>query len=238
MGTFDSGKMSQPAKKTVELFYDVISPYTWIAFETLCRYRAEWDLELKFKPFLIGAVMGKTGNQSPAMIPAKGAYGQADLHRARHHYQIPFNRPSDFMDVMFNKGSMLPMRFVTAVEMRHPQYTEAVSRELWMRIWSRDQDATIVESLRQVGMAAGMSFSHIEDCLFGMKQQPIKDKLKHNTDEAIELGAFGSPTIIVKDGEGKKQLIFGSDRMHYIADILGKEYVGPLREKAAYKSKL
>lgn len=26
-------KMAAPMKKTVELFYDVVSPYTWIGFE-------------------------------------------------------------------------------------------------------------------------------------------------------------------------------------------------------------
>lgn len=31
-------KMAAPMKKTVELFYDVVSPYTWIGFEVCINY--------------------------------------------------------------------------------------------------------------------------------------------------------------------------------------------------------
>jgi glutathione S-transferase kappa 1 len=38
---------------------------------------------------------------------------------------------------MFEKGSLTAMRFVTALDMDHPELTESLSRELWMRAWSR-----------------------------------------------------------------------------------------------------
>jgi len=31
--------MSAPTKKVIELFYDVISPYSWIAFEASCNIK-------------------------------------------------------------------------------------------------------------------------------------------------------------------------------------------------------
>lgn len=34
-------------------------------------------------------------------------------------------------------GSLSAMRFLTAVNMEHPEMLEKVSRELWMRVWSR-----------------------------------------------------------------------------------------------------
>lgn len=35
------------------------------------------------------------------------------------------------------KGTLQAMRFLSAVDMARPDMTEGVSRELWMRIWSK-----------------------------------------------------------------------------------------------------
>lgn len=58
--------------KLVELFYDVISPYSYLAFELLTRYRKQWTtMELKLRPAYLRDVMIKSGNQSPGSVPAK-----------------------------------------------------------------------------------------------------------------------------------------------------------------------
>ena len=38
---------------------------------------------------------------------------------------------------MFIKGSLSAQRFITAIDMTDQSKTEEVSRQLWMRIWSR-----------------------------------------------------------------------------------------------------
>ena len=40
-------------------------------------------------------------------------------------------------EVMFIKGSLSAQRFLTAVDMADKSLTEEVSRQLWMRAWSR-----------------------------------------------------------------------------------------------------
>ena len=42
--------------------------------------------------------------------------------------------------------------------------------------------------------------------------------------------AFGAPTIVATDAEGQQHMLFGSDRFHILADILGETYHGPLLE--------
>lgn len=52
----------------VELYYDVISPFSYLCFEALCRYRRLWNMELALKPFFLGGIMRETGNMPPAMV--------------------------------------------------------------------------------------------------------------------------------------------------------------------------
>ena len=49
--------MANPAKKTIQLFYDVVSPYSWFAFEILCRYKTKWPIELQLKPIFNGGLL-------------------------------------------------------------------------------------------------------------------------------------------------------------------------------------
>ena len=48
-----------------------------------------------------------------------------------------------------------------------------------------------------------------------MLSQEIKDRLRKNTDEAVERGAFGAPTFFVGD-----DMFFGNDRLHFVEAAL------------------
>ncbi len=45
----------------------------------------------------------------------------------------------------------------------------------------------------------------------GVNSKEAKDHLKKNTDECIDLGAFGAPVYVVEK-DGKKEWFYGSDR--------------------------
>ncbi|KAL9971349.1 hypothetical protein ACROYT_G023862 [Oculina patagonica] len=215
------------AKRTVELFYDVLSPYSWVAFEVLCRYRPKWNLDLQFRPFFLSGIMAGTGNQPPAMVPAKGAYMAKDIQRLRDFYGIPIVEPSDFVNTMFKKGSLSAMRLITAASKYHPEKVEPLSREFWMRIWSRDEDIVDPQSLQEVCQKVGLSGDESQSLMSKIGDQEIKDKLKDTTQKALDLGAFGAP-IIVAHVNGKPHMYFGSDRFLLLSHLLGVKWEGPL----------
>ncbi|XP_076135810.1 glutathione S-transferase kappa 1-like isoform X2 [Alosa pseudoharengus] len=138
--------------KLVELFYDVISPYSWLAFEVFCRYRNVWNINLKLRPALLGGVYKGAGNRSPDDVPRKFHYMAADLLRLGSYAGVPLRVPAQPVNVLMTKGSLEAMRFVTAVaekETGGDAQVEKVSRELWMRIWSNSQDITQLSSLAE-----------------------------------------------------------------------------------------
>ncbi|XP_073702832.1 glutathione S-transferase kappa 1 [Garra rufa] len=227
--------MMSSSKKVVELFYDVVSPYTWLAFEVLCRYRSVWNIELKFKPAYLGGVMHGSGNRPPGLVPNKFLYMSTDLTRLSGYFGVPLSPPSNPFEAMFEKGSLNAMRFVTAVAEREGDVqVERVTRELWKRIWSTDQDITQPASLTEAGLKAGLSADQVEELLTLAKSQPIKDKLKSVTNEALQHKAFGFPCIVCHVN-GKAEVFFGSDRFELMAHCIGEKWSGPQPDKPTAK---
>ncbi|KAI9561597.1 hypothetical protein GHT06_012556 [Daphnia sinensis] len=218
--------MAALVRTKVELFYDVVSPYSWFGFEALCRYRPHWKMDLVLRPFFLGGVMKETGNRPPMMVPSKGLYMQKDLLRNAAYFGVPLKLIEDPFHVMIEKGTIKAQRFLTAIGEKHPEHLEGVSRELWKRIWSRGEDIVEDKNLHLAAKAANMEDVHIQECLKLMNDSSVKLALKKSTEDAIEYGAFGAPTIIVHS-KGHQEMFFGSDRFPIIAQLMNEEWKGP-----------
>ncbi|XP_002924211.1 glutathione S-transferase kappa 1 isoform X1 [Ailuropoda melanoleuca] len=216
-----------PVPRTLELFYDVLSPYSWFGFEVLCRYKNIWNINLQLRPTLIAGIMKDSGNKPPALLPRKAQYLRNDIRLLRQHVQVPMQFPKDFFSVILEKGSLSAMRFLTAVNMEHPEMLEKVSRELWMRVWSRDEDISEPQSILAAAEKAGMSTEQAQVLLEEMSTPKVKNKLKETTEAACKYGAFGLP-VTVAHLDGQTHMLFGSDRMELLAHLLGEKWMGPV----------
>ncbi|XP_028833994.1 glutathione S-transferase kappa 1-like isoform X2 [Denticeps clupeoides] len=187
------------SRKVVELFYDVLSPYSWLGFEVLCRYKNVWNIDLRLRPTLLSGIMQGSGNKPPGLVPNKFLYMTKDLERLAKYFDVPVVPPADAAHVMFEKGSLSAMRFLTAVsekDLGQDNRVEKLSRELWMRIWNRDEDITQPASLSEAAFKAGISTQEVEELLQMITSQPIKEKLRSTTQEAMNYGFIFLPVGI------------------------------------------
>jgi glutathione S-transferase kappa 1 len=89
---------------------------------------------------------------------------------------------------MVEKGTLKAMRFLTCVAQRNPSKLEETSRQLWMRIWSRDEDITEPENIAAAGKLAGLTEDQCKEYLALSDKPEVKDALKKNTEEASGFG--------------------------------------------------
>ena len=80
--------------RKVEFFFDVVSPYSYVAAVQVAR--SPLLQEVEWRPFLLGGVFKATGNQAPIAVPAKGQYMAQDLQRLFAYYAMPYRFPGSF----------------------------------------------------------------------------------------------------------------------------------------------
>ena len=194
--------------KTVECFFDVGSPASYLAWTQLPKIAARQQAQLIWKPMLLGGVFKATGNQSPVMIPAKGAYMLKDLARYARRYGVDMH-----FNPFFPINTLQLMRGATAARDlgQLESYLTAVFPALWVKGLDMGQAEIVAEVLAESGLNPEQVLTHANT-------PEIKDALKASTEEAITRGVFGAPTLFV-GGE----MFFGQDRLDWVESALGEK---------------
>ncbi len=82
--------------KTVEFYYNLVSPYSYLAYREVSRICRESGAELALKPMLLGAVHKAVGLQAPVATEAKARYQVKDIQRWAERYGLPMEFPHPF----------------------------------------------------------------------------------------------------------------------------------------------
>jgi 2-hydroxychromene-2-carboxylate isomerase len=193
--------------KTVEFYFDLGSPATYLAYTQLPKICAQTDSRLTYIPILLGGVFKATGNASPATIPAKGRYMFEDLDRYAKRYGVPLK-----FNPHFPINTLMLMRAVMGMQLRHPQrfqaFIDCLFTALWVEGRSLDDPATVAAVLTQKGFDPNEVLALTAD-------EEVKAALKDNTEKAVQRGVFGAPSMFIDN-----QLFFGQDRLDFVAEAL------------------
>ena len=195
--------------KSVEFYFDLGSPYSYLAYYHLLQMAEQQEIQIVYKPILLGGVFKATGNRSPIEIPVKGVYSILDMQRWAEYYQIPMQ-----MNPHFPMNTLTLMRILTGVQLLHLEKFEQVLKLLFDGMFGTPQNLNEPTVLAEVLKPSGFS---VEDIMSIVQSDVVKQKLITETEQAIQRGLFGAPTFFVGD-----EMYWGQDRLHFVEQALNK----------------
>jgi 2-hydroxychromene-2-carboxylate isomerase len=193
--------------KTVEFYFDVGSPTSYLAYTQLRKICDETGATLIYRPMLLGGVFKATGNASPNEVPAKARYSITDLARVAKRYNVPLTFNPNFPINTLNL-----MRAITAAKSMYPERFDDLLnlafKAMWVDALNLNDPAVLAAALKAGGFDPVQVFGWVND-------PQVKQRLKTETESAIARGIFGAPSMFVDD-----QLYFGQDRVDFVRDAL------------------
>lgn len=197
---------------TLDFYFDCSSPWTYLAFENALRTFAKLPVTIRWKPILVGGLFNTVNPSVYANrekpVPLKAAYARKDMQDWARDIGIVIGDPPVFPvnSVKAMRGAFFALDAGCLVP-----YTRAVFEAYWRDLADISQDNVLRPLVRAVGLD--------EDAFFtAIASEPFKARLRESTDECMQRGGFGSPTLFL-DGE---DMYFGNDRIDLIARRLAR----------------
>jgi 2-hydroxychromene-2-carboxylate isomerase len=200
-----------------ELIFDIVSPNAYMIWWPLRDVIKRTGAELDITPVFLGGMHKLTGNAPPFMrdadVKGKNAYAMLEMQRfiARHNltkYKMPASFP-------FNSIMLQRLCLAADEDGRGVQFVEA----LLPVIWEEGVDPGDAEAIG--ARLAGAGFD-AKDLFERIQSDELKQKLIANTDQAVERGAFGIPTVFTGPKDGPQEMFFGKERLAQIEEELDK----------------
>ena len=195
----------------IEFFFDISSPWTYLAFHNIQPMAAELKAPITWRPILVGGIFNTinpsvyAGREKP-IIP-KARYMAKDMQDWARKAGLKIKFPP----TVFPVNSVKAMRacIVLEPEGKLIGFATAAFETYWGDNRDISQDEVLADVCRKAGVDAVQLLAAITD-------QAVKDGLKANTDEVMRRGGFGSPTIFV----GGDDMYFGNDRLELVRDAI------------------
>ena len=185
--------------KTIDFYFDFISPYSYIAYKKIKSMQDKNGINFNYKPILLGG-LHKLGN-----ITAP-AFNERKMKNMKNDCEIIANKNN----ILFKWNEKFPIN--TLYLMRGFISIDANKKSEYFDIcfdayWKNNVDISIEANLNKI-----LDNSRVDKKKFfeNINNQKVKDELKKLTDKAFQLDVFGAPTFIVNN-----KLFWGQDRLEY-----------------------
>jgi 2-hydroxychromene-2-carboxylate isomerase len=185
----------------IQFWFEFGSNYSYLSVMRIEEAARRQGVRIVWKPFLLGPIFRALGlKNSPFVLQKeKGAYMQQDMTRLCRKYGLaPWLKPS-----VFPRLGVLPLRIVL-LGAQQP-WVGAFSRKVMELNFALDQDINHPDQMAPILTGLGLPSS---DILEQAQSEPIKTRLREQTDEARARGIFGAPTFFAGT-----EMFWGNDRL-------------------------
>ena len=198
----------------IEFFYDLSSPWTYLAFTNLFGVIERTGACATLRPILVGGVFNAV---NPAVYAARE---NADNRRMVHSWKVLKDWAAladvtmNFPSVHHPAKSVNAMRMCCALADDMPALT-TFTRAAFESYFGRAENLDDPEVLVAAANVAGLDGEAIRAA---SQTDAVKALLRANTDELIARGGYGSPTIFVD----KDDMYFGNDQLPLVEAALNR----------------
>lgn len=192
-------------KPTLEFYYDCSSPWTYLAFVRIQPIAKRFNIDIDWKPILVGGVFNAV-NQD--LYAGREAFFKNE--RRMTHFMKDLNDWAELAGIKIGWPSFHPANSVKAMRgcfvAEEKGLLVPYSLKVFEAYWGEEKDIGDEVVLKEIVVNLGIDPQEFFDKI---QQQEYKDSLRANTEELIERGGYGSPTLFINGDD----MYFGNDRL-------------------------
>lgn len=184
----------------LEFWFDFGSNYSYLSAMRIEALAREHNVEVIWKPFLLGVVFKALGWESSPFVlqKLKGDYMWRDMARLCDKYGLPWQQPGTFP-----RTALLPMR--VALIGADQDWVAPFSRRMMTMNFAEDRE---IDNLDAVGEALTVLGLDAPAILALALTDENKLRLRRQTQQAQTLDLFGAPSFVCHG-----ELFWGNDRL-------------------------
>ncbi len=197
--------------KRIEFWFDVVSPFVYLAFERLPEVLQGCSYEVAYRPVLFAALLQHHGQKGPAEIDSKRAWTFRHVHWLAQQHGVPLDTP---LKHPFNPLPLQRLALACAEAGGLPN--RRVVQALLTFVWQGGGDAGDPARLAELRSQLAPQRDPAGDA--------VKAELRAHTEAALGAQVFGVPSFVL-DG----RVFWGLDALPMLRDALsgGAWFDGP-----------
>jgi|TARA_B100001564_G_scaffold149581_1_gene125785 2-hydroxychromene-2-carboxylate isomerase len=188
--------------KLIDFYFDFISPYSYLAFNKLKSLNKDNQINVNYKPILLGGLHNLGGITAPAFNERKmkNMKNDCELIATKNNIHFKWNTKFPINSLYLMRGYLLI----------NDDLKEKYFDFCFNAYWKDDIDITDEKNITIILENIGFNKKDFFD---GIKDLKIKEKLKDLTKNAFDKDIFGAPTFVVNN-----KIFWGQDRLDYALD--------------------